>query len=531
MGTYLDKCYNVALTACRRSTKSLVFGRFYLSPAAKERGNSGANGQVFPVKVAKRMTSNSQRQRARSGIRLPLWALGLIGTVFLLFLISSSVWLYRTVQARVSDWEMTDPDFSNVAESEPATAVTPGAPPAAIIENDNKPILSADAFKPWTGEERISFLLLGVDQRCDETGPTHTDSIMLATVDPVSSSAAVLSLPRDLWVEIPGFGVDRVNQAYYLGQIYEYPGGGQALARETVAATLGIQIDYYVAIDFAAFVEMVDLIGGIEVEVPAAIEDPDYPDNCYGYDPFYIDAGVQRLDGETALRYARTRATFGGDVDRAGRQQQVILGAQQQVMQLNMIPQLIREAPQIWQTLQTNIRTNLSLDQMIQLALLAQNIPSDRISTAVIDYDYVYNETTPDGRQVLVPRRDEIRKLRDEMFAPPPVPTPVIENLPVLVGDEEARVAVYNGTAVFGLAAATQEYLTQLDINVSEIGNADAATYPTTQIIDYGSHPNTTFYLVQLMGVPPLNVSAGIEPAGDYDVLIILGDDWRVPAE
>ncbi|MBE2197630.1 MAG: LCP family protein [Anaerolinea sp.] len=476
------------------------------------------------------MTSNSQRRQTRSSIRLPLWALAVIGVLTLAFLATSSIWLYRTVQARVSAWEMTDPDFSGVVEPQVGTAVTPGAPAAVIItDTDNKPILSAEAFKPWSGDKRISFLLLGVDQRCDETGPTHTDSLILATLDPVSKSAAILSLPRDLWVEIPGFGVDRINQAYYLGQVYEYPGGGQALARETVAATLGIPIDYYIAIDFTAFVEIIDEIDGIEVDVPEEINDTSYPDNCYGYDPFFIAAGTQQLDGATALKYARTRATFGGDVDRAGRQQQVILAARNKVMRLNMVPQLIREAPQIWQTLQTNVRTNLSLDEMIQLALLAQDIPRENIQMAVIDYNYVYNETTPDGRQVLVPRRDEIRKLRDQLFAPPPVPTPVIADLPTLVPAEGARVAVYNGTAVFGLAAATQTYLQKYSINVTAIGNADAATYRTTQIIDYGSHPNTTFYLVQLMGVPPLNVSTGTTPEGDYDVLIIIGDDWRVP--
>lgn len=451
--------------------------------------------------------------------------------LLLSFLVTSSVWLYRTVQARVSDWEMTDPDFSGVAELQPDTAVAGVAAPTPIIETNNRPIFSAEAFKPWSGSDRLSLLLLGIDLRCNETGPTHTDSMMLATIDPVSKSAAVLSLPRDLWVDIPTFGVDRINQAYYLGQIYEYPGGGQALARETVAATLGVPIDYYVAIDFNAFVEIIDLIGGIEVNVPETIDDPTYPDNCYGFDPFSIEAGTHVLDGATALKYARTRATFGGDVDRAERQQQVMLAARRQVMQLNMVPQLIREAPQIWQALQSNIRTNLSLDEIIQLALLSQDIPGDRIRTAVIDYNYVYNETTPDGRQVLIPRRDEIRVLRDELFAPPPIPTPSIADLPRLMKEENARIAVYNGTAVFGLAAATQSFLEQYDLAIAEIGNADAATYRTTQIIDYGSHPNTSLYLVQLMGVPPLNVSSGSSPAGDFDILIILGDDWRVPGQ
>jgi len=162
--------------------------------------------------------------------------------------------------------------------------------------------------------------------------------------------------------------------------------------------------------------------------------------------------------------------------------------------------------------------------------LLVQDIPRDSIHTAVIDFNYVYNETTPDGRQVLVPIRDKIRELRDSLFAPPIVPTPVIENLPALMAAEDAQVAVFNGTAVFGLAAATEEYLQTYDINIAEIGNADSATYRTSQIIDYGDHPNTTKYLTQLMHIPPLNISNGIKPEGDYDILVIIGDDWRVPS-
>lgn len=474
------------------------------------------------------MASHQSRSRARNGVRLPLWVLGLLSLLITLFLVGSSIWLYRTIRAEVSRWEMTDPEFSNVTETRPQTAVTRGAPAVSISENP-APFLSADAFKPWEGDRRISILLLGVDRRCDEEGPTHSDSLILVSIDPVSHSAAVLSLPRDLWVEIPGFGVDRINRAYYNGQVYEYPGGGQALARETVAATLGVPVDYYVAIEFQAFTKIVDLIGGIEINVPEEIDDPTYPDNCYGYEPFHINTGVQQLDGDAALKYARTRVTFGGDVDRAERQQVVLLAVRDKVLRLNMLPQLIREAPQIWQTVQQNVRTNLSLDEMVKLALLAQDIPRDNIRTAVIDYDYVINQTTPDGRQVLVPIREEIRKLRDELFSPPPIPTPAIANLANLMRAENARVAIYNGTAVFGLAGDTRTFLQQYDINITEIGNADSSTYRSTQIIDYGSFPNTTFYLVQLMEIPPLNVSNAQQAPGNFDVLIILGNDWQVP--
>ncbi|MCA9901786.1 MAG: LCP family protein [Ardenticatenaceae bacterium] len=480
------------------------------------------------------MKSNSSR-RTPPRIRLPLWAVALLGLGVIIFLIGSTVWLYQTVQATVSSLEVINPDFVNPGNSSAEAAQTLPAPSSSEVSGNNTdsetaPIFSSDAFHRWEGKSRVSILLLGIDQRCEDVGPSHTDSMMVLTIDPVGLSAAVLSLPRDLWVEIPDIGVDRINQANYWGEFYEYPGGGQALAVQTVETLLGVPIDYYVAVNFDAFVEVVDLVGGIDIDVPEAIDDPDYPDRCYGYDPFSIDVGEQHLDGENALKYARTRATFGGDVDRAARQQAVILAVREKVFSLNSLPQLIAQAPQLWQTSQENVRTNMTLDEAIQLALLAQDIPRDSIRTAVLDFNYVYNETTPDGRQVLVPVRENIRQLRDQLFAPPAIPTPVIENLPALMAAEQARVAVLNGTAEFGLAASTQEYLQSFGINVVEIGNADASTYLTSQIITYGSYPNTSRYLTQLMHVPPLNVSSGTNPDGDYDILIIIGNDWRVPS-
>src|SRR5690606_37858212 len=100
-----------------------------------------------------------------------------------------------------------------------------------------------------------------------------------------------------------------------------------------------------------------------------------------------------------------------------------------------------------------------------------------------------------------------IRQLRDQLFTPPVIPTPIIENLPALAASEGAKIAVYNGTAVFGLAGATQEYLQQYDLNIVEVGNADSSTYLTSQVVSYGQFPNTARYLAQLMHIPPLNVT------------------------
>lgn len=334
---------------------------------------------------------SSANRRPHPRIQLPLWAVGTLALVILLLLLGSAVWLYRTVEAIASDTELFEPVFTapvGGTPQPPSVIITSETP--ASIHADDQPIISSNAFQPWAGQERVNVLLLGIDQRCDESGPTRTDSMMVVTIDPVGKSAAALSLPRDLWVEVPGFGVDRINSAHYTGELNEYPGGGPALAVETVAATLGVPIDYYVTVNFDAFVEVVDLIGGITITVPETIDDLKYPDRCYGYDPFYIEAGTYQMDGQTALKYARTRATFGGDVDRAGRQQQVVLAVRDKVLSLNMVPQLLGQSLELWQTFQNNVQTNFTPDQVIQLALLVQEIPRESIQTAVIDYNYVF---------------------------------------------------------------------------------------------------------------------------------------------
>jgi LCP family protein required for cell wall assembly len=466
-----------------------------------------------------------------------LWGFGVLLVVAIILIAATAFWLFRTVQGMAASWDASEPEFAVPAQEEEAqdASVNPwplGEPivtPGAIAGDNTEPSSPIAALQPWSGRERVTILLLGIDLRCDEEGPTHTDSMMVLTIDPVGLSAAALSLPRDLWVEIPGFGVDRINQAHFKGEAFDYPGGGPALAVETVEATLGVPVDYYAAVNFEAFVDFIDLVGGITVEVPEAIDDPTYPDSCYGYDPFAIGPGEHELNGEQALKYARTRATLGGDVDRAGRQQEVVLAVRDKVTRVDMIPRLLVQAPQLWQSFQRNVDTNMSLEEAIQLGLLVEQIPRESIRLEVIGYDYVYPETTPLGQQVLVPIRENIRTLRDQLFAPPAIPTPVIENLPQMMRQENARIVVHNGTDVAGLAGETQEYLRGEGFNVTDIGNAETSDYPSTQILDFGSHPNTTRYLAQVMDIPTLNISYSTETVGDYDVLVIVGNDWQRP--
>ena len=234
-----------------------------------------------------------------------------------------------------------------------------------------------------------------------------------------------------------------------------------------------------------------------------------------------MEAGTHTLDGETALKYARTRTTSGGDIDRANRQQQVVLAARDQV--ISNIPELLLRGPQMWQAMSDNVATTMSLEEASQLALLAAEIPRENIYRSVIDYNYVYEGKTPEGDFILIPRRENIRALRDELFTAPSVPDVTFDNLIDQVKAEGATVGVYNGTQTFGLAGETQSYLIEKGIDVTVTGNADSSQYPTTRIISYSDQPYTVDYLIGLLKMPPLNVTVGDDPEEDVDLADYFG--------
>jgi len=271
------------------------------------------------------------------------------------------------------------------------------------------PTIDLGNASTWTGTDRVTILLMGADTRPSERGQSRprSDSMMLLMIDPEEKVASVLSVPRDLYVDIPGYGLNRVNTAYVLG-------GGQ-LAVETIQYNLGIRVNYYMLIEFDAFVRFIDEIGGIDVYVPQEIYDPEYPDMNYGYDPFFISAGEHHLDGPTALKYARTRHGS-SDFARANRQQDILFAIRDRILSFDMLPTLIQKSPSLYSTLSGSVYTNLTLEEMISLALLAEDISRDSIRTGVIDYNYTNNYTTPTGASVLIPNRDRIGQLLTEVF-------------------------------------------------------------------------------------------------------------------
>ena len=372
-------------------------------------------------------------------------------------------------------------------------------------------------------KERVNILLLGIDRREHETGPTRTDTMILVSIDPATNSLSMLSIPRDLWVTIPVYGQNRINTAHMLGDQYDYPGGGVALAKKTVQSALGVPVHYYVRIDFYGFVRLVDAVGGLTVDVQKAIYDAEYPDENYGTMVVEIPAGVQTMDGETLLQFARSRHGS-SDFDRMDRQQQVILAARDKAISLD-IP--LSSIPQFLTIAGDSIQTDLTLEEMIALGEIVKRIRLDSIQRATIDDSYTTTRVTDKGWMVEMADWDRVRQLVDELF-PSPVPlaeaTPSIER--AQIASEGARIHLQNGTVTPDLGERTAMYLRDQGFNVIRYSAADGQNYAQSRLVVYSDVEMTVAALAAQLGVTEENIYRQYSDDLDADIVVVLGDDW-----
>ena len=380
---------------------------------------------------------------------------------------------------------------------------------------------------PWDGKSRVNLLLMGLDYRDWQAGDIpRTDTMILFTLDPIHNTAGMISIPRDLWVPIPGFDYDKINTAYFLGEAWKMPGGGPEMAKRTVEELLGVPIQYYAQVDFTAFESFIDNIDGVKVKVTEEVRIDPIGEGEEGK-PIYLQPGTHVLPGNLALAYARSRSTEGGDFDRANRQQQVVLGIRDRIVKFNMMPKLIANAEKLYGDLSSGIKTNLGLDQAIKLGLKALEVPKDQIKHVVITGQYVNFAKSPDGLDILVPITDKIRLLRDEIFlsgiavGPAATGSDVLE----LAKLENATIAIQNGSGVEGLAEETAEYLRSMGLQVVEAVNTDYIFY--SQVNLFGSKPYTLKYLVELMNITPSSrITVQYDSNSQVDIVLFLGQDW-----
>jgi LCP family protein required for cell wall assembly len=257
---------------------------------------------------------------------------------------------------------------------------------------------------------RINVLVLGIDRRPEEGDAVRADSIMVVTADPGGPLLGLLSIPRDLYLAIPGQGENRINTAHVFGEL-ERPGGGPARTAAAISQNLGVATDGWVRFDFAGFVDVIDAIGGIELDVPEAVIDYAYPTDDYGIMTLEIPAGPQHMDGERALQYARTRHS-GSDFDRSERQQLVAQAVIGKLVRPSTWPRLVP----LLAALDDVVDSNLSNRQVAKLGLAVLRAGPEGVDRLVMDQEMVTPYTTSAGAAVLVPRWDHIVPRLEQMF-------------------------------------------------------------------------------------------------------------------
>lgn len=391
-------------------------------------------------------------------------------------------------------------------------------------------------------QERCNFLILGLDRRPREgDAPTRSDTIIVLSIDARRKDARMLGIPRDLWVEIPtrdgGYYNDRINTAYVTGELTDYPGGGIGLARDTIERNFGIAIDYYVIIDFEGFQELIDAIGGIDVNVPEAVFDPYYSwtELPGDYNPQYFEPGLQHMDGRTALAYARLRYNK-DDLDRIHRQQLVIIAALEKAWGLD----ILRNPLEYWERYKDTIDTDVSDFQAPAFAKLARDIGIDNIVGLSLGA-WTRGYTTPQGAAVLLAEPDAIRDAIRALYGEDGAATPVPGEAPGSPPDATAPamplapgiVEVQNGTDTEGLAAAVARFIVEqgLDPEAVVAGNAgDGLEHSRTEVVALDGEIEAATTIAGWLGLDASHVRSATEaevvPTNpDASIVVILGTD------
>lgn len=269
----------------------------------------------------------------------------------------------------------------------------------------------------WDGQSRFNMLVLGMDRRpgARDNLNVRTDAIMLVSFDPQTNHLGILDIPRDMHFAVLNMQDDllRVNTLMVEGETLQ-EGCGPFFAMETFQLNLGLYIDAYIAFDFVAFIEFVDAIGGVTVDVPARISDPTYPDMNYGTRSLFIPAGLQEMDGDTALAYARTRHGD-NDYERGERQLQVALAVRDRLTDTETVQELVSNLPDLVASLDGHFYSNLAPEQLSFLGLAMIDLDVEDISTASLNLDYSFDYVYA-GNRVRVPDREYIAELLTTTF-------------------------------------------------------------------------------------------------------------------
>jgi len=395
-------------------------------------------------------------------------------------------------------------------------------------------------------DDRINILLLGIGG-AGHAGPELTDTIIFSSFQPSTKDVAMLSIPRDLAVPIPGYGYQKINHANAYGELEE-TGQGPIWASNIIGDLLNQDIHYYVKVDFGGFVDLINALGGVDIYVERSFTDYTYPTDDDLVQTISFEQGWQHMDGETALMFTRSRHGNNGegsDFARAARQQKIILAVKEQVFSTSTLLNPGR-LDRIMETVQDNVTTNMSFWEMIKFARYAPDIDLDGVHLSVLDSgpDSPLYSTTINGSYVLLPKQDDWTGLEEAaatIFETDANSTVVAQSAPP---QEPARLEIQNGTGVTGLAFQASQLLNGTSFDVVTIGNAESKEYERTIIYDLtgGEKDDALAVLKEFLGadvsmttsgwafsdeVVPRELTINDEGVADdgIDFLVILGQN------
>jgi LCP family protein required for cell wall assembly len=358
---------------------------------------------------------------------------------------------------------------------------------------------------PYNGHDRLNVLVMGIDSR-GATGDTqNTDTMIVLSLDPVNRTASMLSVPRDTLATMPGHGADKVNAAYAYG--------GPDLAQKTIEGLLGIRINSYALIDFGAFTKIVDAVGGVVVDVKRPIRDESYPTADYGVERLNIQPGPQRMPGDLALKYARSRHDS-NDFSRARRQQDVISAIRARLATDGMLARL----PLIVGDVGSAVETNFDPANILPLAGLGGGIQSADIKSEVLlpcGGDSAHCELIEENQATgyyLIPDKAKIANLVAELFYDP------------RVRQEAARIEV-RGTGAKSTTA--QDLADRLSARAFAVARVAAGAAGRSEILvrNGGKRYTADQLSRQLNGIPVRD--AGSSDATDADIVVVVGTDFK----
>jgi len=362
--------------------------------------------------------------------------------------------------------------------------------------------------------DAINIVVLGSDRR-PGWSEWHTDAIHVVSVQTGRPAVSVISIPRDLYVYIPGFWMSRINFADYYGEAHGYPGGGTALLRDTLLYNLGIRADYFVRTDFDGLIGIVDTLGGVDIPVHCRLSDYwPYPDESGEYPILTLEPGMHHMDGETALWYARSRLTT-SVFSRERRQQQVLQAIWRKARSMGAL----RQVPELWEQVRQMVVTDLGLTEILNLAQAALRLKEENVRFYNIGQGLVVPWTTPHGGRVFLPQWERIEPVLAEAMAPVP----------------ESRlnrvfnpVEVWNGTPNPDWDLLAVDRLVRAGFPAT-VGVPDRRDYPHTTLVVFRAYAKGTGvdYLQEIFGIPDERVTYQEDGESPSGFRLIIGADYQ----